>query len=163
MYQKVKNFVRQGYEENTLRWILMWCGIAAILVIILLTAFGRWKSNYHYPENTYQHLEAEAERIIQEQDLNSKYELEITSFNNKTNKLEFILSAKEESSTAKITVIVKNYQQENQKINISREYNSAFNNSLVETIRLIILTLFLAGFMASMVWLYNQFKDLKTQ
>ena len=145
MCQKVKNFLVGDYKERPNRFILRWWVITVILMVVLITIFGGWSSLYYYPEATYQHLEKEANRIIDEHDLNSKYELEITSFSNKTNRLDFVLKTKDENGdVAKIVVEVKNYQQTNQKNTINRDYKSASKLAFVKTFYFICISVVIA-------------------
>ena len=106
-------------------WLIVLKIAAVFLVIscIFITAKDAWGLFFTYSESSYLELEEEARRIVTEQDYNSKYELEITNYNNQTHTMSFKLS---DDSSNYVTVDIDDIENKDTKYSIERNFKSKF-------------------------------------
>lgn len=86
------------------------------IITLLVLAFADYDMFFVYPEENYQFLEAEANRMISSNDFNTEYELEL-KYNNQSNSIEFQL----DGYSIYVRANVNNYGESNQDITIQRK------------------------------------------
>lgn len=114
----MKNFAEFFYQPRFQRIAV---GILALLLFIVYTIFAlHFDLITHYPEEKYQLLEMEAQRMVTENDFNSNYHFSITYYNNQTKQLDFNLLL----NSATVKTNISNLGQPNQTATITREFPS---------------------------------------
>lgn len=135
MYEKVKKFRVFVFKDSTLGIIAGVFTISFILFLVF-TQFDMFHDMFHYPEETYQILEEEADILIKNNSFETNYDLAITNYDFKDKNLTMKLS----SSSAILNININNYGQSNQEYNRYREHNSATPYILGNAFGIFVLT-----------------------
>lgn len=118
MCKKVKQLIKRCYESKYF-WGKLFLAIWVIVICITcakITIQKQWEEIFTYPEEKYQELENEANRIIDNNDFKTVYHCVINEYDNESNYLSFELS----KDNAYLYAYVENYGTENQQKNLER-------------------------------------------
>lgn len=107
------------------------------IVIACVMCIMDFDSLFIYPEENFQILEAEVNRMISSKDFNTEYELEL-KYNNQSNRVEFQL----DGYGIYVAANIDNYGEENQTITVNRQHISIFDSIMY----VLIFSLFMSYF-----------------
>lgn len=114
MLKKIKNFC---FDEYTVNWVGLGC-LILVTVAIFTVGFNDFvKPIFVYPEKEYQRLESEAQRIIDEQTLNTEFKHDVNYSNTLENKS---VDVKIYGDGASVVIDVNNYGEETESVNVKR-------------------------------------------
>lgn len=117
MLRRIGNFLG---DRSVSEFICM-CGIIIILVMLTF-GFDFLKACFTYPEEEFQLLETEAQRIIDEKTLSTEFKNSIQYNDNLESKsVQYILYGE---SDTRVSITVNNYGESNQEISISRNVDN---------------------------------------
>ena len=136
MLTKTSTFCKQ-------RSVSFCISIVCIITLLLMVTFGfNFIKQFIYPEEVYQELENEAQRIIDEKDLNTEFEYFILYSNKQEGKrIEFGL----QEAIASVIITVDNYSEDTQEISVNRQIDAItyyFLNIFAFAIFIIIVSVF---------------------
>lgn len=132
--EKAKNIISKCAKSKRLGIGI--CIVIFVISCIYLVADIGYTELFYYPEEEYQLLEDEARLILEKNDLETEYELEITSYNNKTNELSFDLKTK----NATVSISVNNYLKDNQVITVERGSDSQLHQIAGNIIAIVVIS-----------------------
>lgn len=148
MYKKIKNFAENCWENRSLfRLFLIMFLFWFVVGCILTTNQNKWETMFTYPENDYQIVQEEANRMIKTHDFETDFELNITNYSNTNHSLSFELRG---NGSSLLTVTVTNYMQENEEISYKRFTKSPTSHIFMEILA-IILVIFLFALLSGLV------------
>lgn len=107
------------------------------IVIACVMCIMDFDSLFIYPEENFQILEAEVNRMISSKDFNTEYELEL-KYNNQSNRVEFQL----DGYGIYVAANIDNYGEDNQTITVNRQHISIFDSIMY----VLVFSLFMSYF-----------------
>ena len=114
MLKKIKNFC---FDEYTFKGVVIGCLILVTVAIFTVGFNDLVKPFLVYPEEEYQMLEKEAERIIDEQTLNTEFKHDVNYSNTLESKS---IEIKLWDKNACVIIDVDNYDETTESITVSR-------------------------------------------
>lgn len=158
MYNKIKNFAENSWENKSMfRIFLVTFVIWFVVACAITTVQNDWSTLFTYPEDDYEAVKAEAERIISSKSFDTPYLLEITNYSNTYNTLSFELRS---DNNTLITVKVSNYGLENEEVSYTRFTKNPVTHVLKKLLAIVLVIVLMALFsmiviliLISLVWL----------
>lgn len=151
MLKKIKNFC---FAESTINWVALGCLILVTVAIFIVGFNDLVKPIFVYPEKEYQLLENEAQRIIDEQTLNTEFKHDITYSNTLESKS---IEVKLFGDGASVVINVENYGEETENVNVYRNQPTGVMYHIQSVMLLIyiifVFTLFIGSFVMIILWI----------
>lgn len=147
MLKKIKNFC---FDEYTFNWAIIGC-LILVAVAIFTVGFNDFvKPIFVYPEKEYQLLENEAQRIIDEQTLNTEFKHDVNYSNTLENKS---VDVKIYGDRASVVIEVDNYGEETESVNVYRSQSNGVMYHIINFVVLILVILLFAAYLFAFVML----------
>ena len=145
MLKKIKNFC---FDEYAFMWVALGCLILVTVVIFTVGFNDLVKPIFVYPEKEYQLLEAEAQRIIDEQTLSTEVKHDVNYSNTLESKSVAVTLY---GNGASVVIDVDNYGEEAESVNVYRGDNNGAGYYIQNIVVLILSIFFFAGIMCVFV------------
>ena len=146
MLKKIQNFC--FYPETTIKWVCIVCLILVTVAIFTVGFNDVVKPIFVYPEKEYQLLESEAQRIIDEQTLNTEFKHDVNYSNTLENKS---VDVKIYGDGASVVIDVDNYGEETESVNVYRSENNGVGYYIQNIVVLILAILLFAFYLGAFV------------
>lgn len=147
MLKKIKNFC---FDEYTFKWVIIGCLILAAVAIFTVGFNDLVKPIFVYPEDEYQLLENEAQRIIDEQTLNTEFKHDVNYSNTLENKS---VDVKIYGDGASVVIEVDNYGEETESVNVYRSQSNRVMYHIQNFVVVILVILLFAAYLFVFVML----------
>lgn len=145
MLKKIKNFCS---DEYTFKWVIIGCLILVAVAIFTVGFNDLVKPIFVYPEKEYQLLENEAQRIIDEQTLNTEFKHDVNYSNTLENKS---VDVKIYGDGASVVIEVDNYGEETESVNVYRSQSNRVMYHIQNFVVLILAILLFAFYLGAFV------------
>ena len=128
-------------NNNFARFLLIMTIVNCGIFFTIIAVKKNWDILDYYPEETYENLEEEASRLLNNMDFKTSYEMHI-SYDNTSNRLTLILTSGEN----KVTANVADFGQPNESVKIVRDMNPPNDTVIFNVFLTIAFSFFFAIF-----------------
>ena len=146
MLKKIQNFCFD--PETTIKWVGIVCLVLVTVAVFTVGFNDLVKPIFVYPEKEYQLLESEAQRIIDEQTLNTEFKHDVNYSNTLENKS---VDVKIYGDGASVVIDVDNYGEETESVNVYRSQSNGAMYHILNFATLILAILLFAFYLGAFV------------